>query len=520
MRLINTETGALEEYFGTSIPEYAILSHTWGAEEVSFQDMSDPASHRKRGWEKIRKTSQIAAGAGHTYVWIDTCCIDKSSSTELAEAINSMFCWYKYSTVCYVYLSDVPRVVGPDSDLYWFRKSRWFSRGWTLQELIAPKELVFLRCDWSRMGTKRALLKEISAVTSIPSEVLLTGEFSDSSIMERMGWASNRSTTRQEDIAYCMLGLFDINMPMLYGEGEKAFERLQEEIIKVSDDPSIFFWQTSEIDHSEYRTLFARSPAEFPRATGWKPKKHRLTDQPYQMSNMGLNITLLMDSSGNATIDERDRLTAWLFIEDYNDSGYAEPMVMMRGIFLQRVNENSYARVDCADHAGSMRPLSEKSRGVPKSITIPRKFKTAKCFDKDRVRGVVLKCDLSKIEITSYQSKPANEESANGKLLFPTMNNIGRLINQPTQITLRFRNKSQTTQFELQVETKALFTALESTQFSPLSQGWGSLREHNTPAQEKVEIAAEAGFLKNQLVVFLHVLSIEEMRALLRLRRR
>ena len=162
----------------------------------------------------------------------DLCCIDKTSSAELSEAINSMYRWYQESGVCYAYLADVP----PNA----FSKSRWFTRGWTLQELIAPSTVIFLDQKWQEIGTKSSLQRVISEITGIPTDILLGGDLEDASIAQRMSWASKRETTRVEDAAYCLMGIFSIHMPMLYGEGERAFIRLQEEIMRVSDDHSLF----------------------------------------------------------------------------------------------------------------------------------------------------------------------------------------------------------------------------------------------------------------------------------------
>jgi Heterokaryon incompatibility protein (HET) len=226
------------------IPRYAILSHTWGAdtEEVSFKDMIDGTGISKPGYNKIRFCGEQARRDGLQYFWVDTCCIDKSSSTELQEAINSMFRWYRNADKCYVYLTDVSRpTLGADdkpSQLPWessFRKSRWFTRGWTLQELVAPVLVEFFSKDGERLGDRRSLERHIHEVTGIPVKALQGSPLSDFSIPERMLWAESRDTTRKEDRAYSLLGIFDIHMPLIYGEGrEKAFKRLREEIYRAS----------------------------------------------------------------------------------------------------------------------------------------------------------------------------------------------------------------------------------------------------------------------------------------------
>jgi len=239
MRLLNTKTIQLEEFFDALIPPYAILSHTWGEGEVLFRDMTDGVrAGTKPGWEKVRDACYLASMHGHDYLWIDTCCIDKSSSAELSEAINSMYRYYRESVVCYAYLSDV-------NDGSQIAGSRWFTRGWTLQELIAPRRLDLYSASWDYIGGRNDpdLLPVISSA-SLVDEYVLSGAVAPNavSVAKRMYWASSRTTTRKEDEAYCLMGLFGVNMPLLYGEGEKAFARLQQEITKITDDQSIFAW--------------------------------------------------------------------------------------------------------------------------------------------------------------------------------------------------------------------------------------------------------------------------------------
>ncbi|KAK4442350.1 heterokaryon incompatibility protein-domain-containing protein [Podospora aff. communis PSN243] len=270
MRLLKTRTEKLEfeEFWGVGTPLYAILSHTWGPGEITFQEVQkgnpDPS---KPGFTKIIQTRTIAAAHGFEYVWIDTCCIDKSSSAELSEAINSMYEWYRKSTLCFAYLSDVIS----DNPEQTLAHSRWFTRGWTLQELIAPSIIVFLDHTWSEIGTKASLQRTLSYITGIPGKVLLDSDPSTASIAQRMSWASTRQTTRLEDQAYCLMGIFGINMPMLYGEGDRAFQRLQEEILKTSDDHTIFAWESPpslspsqpQPDEETSPSLLATSPHAF-----------------------------------------------------------------------------------------------------------------------------------------------------------------------------------------------------------------------------------------------------------------
>ncbi|KAK7455258.1 hypothetical protein VKT23_011130 [Stygiomarasmius scandens] len=265
MRLLHTETFQLREFF-TDIPQYAILSHTWDKEEVTFQDLQDlSAVQRKSGWKKVQGACNYAQKYKFQWIWIDSCCINKESSAELSEAINSMYQYYLDAHVCYVYLSDTLGKFEEDPrDVYsTFRRSRWFTRGWTLQELLAPNYVVFLGKNWTEIGTRWSLRDAISAITSIPIRVFENGEIDTFSIAQKMSWAALRKTTRPEDQAYCLMGLFGVSMSPIYGEGgPKAFMRLQQEIIKISDDRSIFAW-TALVGGVAQRGLLASSPREF-----------------------------------------------------------------------------------------------------------------------------------------------------------------------------------------------------------------------------------------------------------------
>lgn len=166
MRLLhfnNDGESSLTQFFD-DIPPYAILSHTWGLEEVTFKDMMEGDGKRKAGFDKIRFCGEQARRDGLQYFWVDTCCIDKSNGTELQGSINSMFRWYRDSAKCYVFLADVPTVnvdtTGQGHQLPWesaFRRSRWFERGWTLQELIVPKSVEFFSKDYELLGDKKSL---------------------------------------------------------------------------------------------------------------------------------------------------------------------------------------------------------------------------------------------------------------------------------------------------------------------------------------------------------------------------
>ncbi|KAM5546197.1 hypothetical protein V8D89_000323 [Ganoderma adspersum] len=281
MRVVDTATGHFVEIDPSDRrTKYAILSHTWRRKgEQTYQQLRDiqtrytppdsdddssddysssddnsrPSAISKQPlrpiWahaklsSKVREACRIAREKGYRYLWIDSCCIDKTSSSELSESINSMYRWYALADVCYAFLADVPAEEDHHRNNSRFRRSRWFRRGWTLQELIAPIEVVFLAEDWTAIGSKLSLGDLIAEITNIDYSALLHVEPLDEfSVAQRFSWASGRKTTRVEDRAYSLLGIFDINMPTLYGEGERAFRRLQEEIMRRTPDQSLFAW--------------------------------------------------------------------------------------------------------------------------------------------------------------------------------------------------------------------------------------------------------------------------------------
>ncbi|KAK0649813.1 heterokaryon incompatibility protein-domain-containing protein [Cercophora newfieldiana] len=292
MRLLDAETLEPTEFYGEDIPPYAILSHTWSkGEEITLQELLlvcgkpgqtdiDAAGKRvlaKKGYLKVKKAADRAreekqVSGSLKWIWVDTCCIDKTNSAELSEAINSMYVWYKRSAICYVFLADVAgNGRGGENDLQ-LRRSKWFTRGWTLQELIAPAKINFFARDGTLLGQKSGnedFSQLLSDITGIGVNVLARSIMpAGLSIATRMQWAARRETTRPEDMAYCLLGLFGVNMPLLYGEGaSRAFLRLQEQIIQTTcDDQSIFAWTLEDDKPDSLHGLLARSPADFSRS--------------------------------------------------------------------------------------------------------------------------------------------------------------------------------------------------------------------------------------------------------------
>jgi hypothetical protein len=215
-------------------------------------------SSGKKGYAKIVGLCKKAAEDGYTYCWVDTACIDKTSSAELSEAINSMYRWYQRAAVCYVCLEDLLELSAAR-----FATSRWFTRGWTLQELIAPVMVEFYDASWKEYGTRTSQHFEIATITGIDPDVLVGEDTSVFNVATKMSWAARKTTNRVEDEAYCLMGLFQVNMPLLYGEGRRAFRRLQEEIIRAREDYSIFVWQIRDSLHEKnmakryFRSLLA-----------------------------------------------------------------------------------------------------------------------------------------------------------------------------------------------------------------------------------------------------------------------
>jgi hypothetical protein len=250
-----------------SLP-YAILSHTWMADqEVTYKDLLEGTGTQKSGYAKLRFCGERAAANGLEYFWVDTCCIDKATSVELSTAINSMFRWYQRATKCYVYLSDVSvpeEVINAEAfRISWeqaFRRSRWFTRGWTLQELLAPASVEFFSREGKRLGSRISLEQEIHEITRIPAEALRGQKLSEFRVEERMRWATGRTTTVKEDKIYCLLGIFGVFLPFIYGEGEDyATLRFKEEIQKRQQG------QTTDLQDLPTASIFGRNSVVFHR---------------------------------------------------------------------------------------------------------------------------------------------------------------------------------------------------------------------------------------------------------------
>lgn len=367
MRLLSTSTFELESFFDEErIPRYAILSHRWEGEEITLQELQqkdviillrstkmqvvngEPLccfQNIKKGLLKIIGCALQAEKDGIGHIWCDTGCIDKTNSTELSEAINSMFHWYK-DQLCYAYLGDVPHAghhISTEGGSA-FAESLWFTRGWTLQELIAPSRVVFFDRTWQSIGTRSGFKDSIAEITGIDREVLDGGDPALYSIAKRMSWASKRKTTRVEDIAYCLMGLFGVNMPLIYGERYKAFIRLQTEIMKYSDDQSLFAWKIPTAVDNIRCGLLASSPACFAESRNISPFSRHASDYesqaPFSMTSRGVSISLPILQVKCAPWDPKEYSGMFLATLDCQDVTDARGPL---GVYLLR-NEGGYYR--------------------------------------------------------------------------------------------------------------------------------------------------------------------------------
>ncbi|KAK7983381.1 hypothetical protein PG989_010783 [Apiospora arundinis] len=337
-RLINTKRYELVESYEIPAPfppPYVILSHTWISpqDEITYQDFQrrrrdiEKGTFKPKGWAKLRQYCDRVARDGWEWAWMDTCCIDKTNEAETQLAIFAMFRWYKEADVCIAYLADVhaDKVVSrraqnePDLDEVPYPdtmhdttspahlalkpfvvKSKWFTRGWTLQELIAPKDLYFVDHAWRRLGNREHWYDAIRMACGIEPRYFggfNPWDFHACSIATRMNWASRRETTLEEDEAYSLLSLFGLSMPLIYGEGRwRAFYRLQSELIMHYDDDSIYAWRadpstsgSSTIQDRGGRGMLASSIRDFSSASNIQA--FDFTSNDFTITKSGLDTT-------------------------------------------------------------------------------------------------------------------------------------------------------------------------------------------------------------------------------------
>lgn len=406
MRLINVDTHALENFGPSTLtPPYAILSHTWSTEEVSFADwQADPSEHEgKLGYAKAVEACRQAQQDGLNYVWVDTCCIDKANNTELSESINSMYKWYELAKVCYVHLADV-QVEAAESDgmlpadsahtsttstLRDLRRCRYFSRGWTLQELLAPHTVRFYASNWTFLGELEGKLAQVISKRTGIDVLLLTHhkKLDDFSIPQKLSWASLRETTRVEDRAYSLLGLLHVSLDMRYGEGDRAFYRLQQEILKQPHGLSVLAWLYT--DDKRPTDLLASSPDDFADSS----------DMIFDASmSLGSEIwTTSAGIKGTVTVVEpRGQHTSF------------EPEFVVLGCHYELSDENMLAlRV-------ARNPTSDESSGVVYTVDILEDGRMASAA-MTRLAEIEFLCDAKvyKTEVTIlWQGKAVDKDSS------------------------------------------------------------------------------------------------------------
>ncbi|KAE8823749.1 hypothetical protein PTNB73_10123 [Pyrenophora teres f. teres] len=348
-----------EDLIGDRIPPYAILSHTWKeGQEVTFANLKDldnavdVDTQRKEGYWKIRFCAQQAKRDGLDYFWVDTCCIDKANNTELSKAINSMFRWYQNAKRCYVFLSDVSSDTLEGNDETTFKQSRWFKRGWTLQELLAPHSVEFFSKEGERLGDKESLQHPIHEVTGIPIEALSGSGLSEFDVAKRFSWAANRQTTEEEGGAYCLFGIFGVHLPLIYGEGkENALERLRSAAILKHKGRSqdqeeklskIRSWLSAPDPSTNYHKAHKQRQAE----TGvWLLEGEQLTRWKesaasrlwlYGIPGCGKTIlsSTIIEHLLQHCYDDTSMVTAYFYF-DFNDTQKQDPELMLRSLLYQ-----------------------------------------------------------------------------------------------------------------------------------------------------------------------------------------
>lgn len=393
MRLLSTRSLKLVSFDGRPLPPYAILSHTWEDDEVRYEDVFSGNSTsvmptEKRGYTKIKYSCDQAQRDGLEYIWIDSCCINKSSSAELSEAINSMFNWYERASRCYVYLFDVNR---PNHPQVAFEQSRWFRRGWTLQELIAPVHVEFYDHQWTPLGDKGThsrridfsdsadgydgfeaifnldfaqpedyegnLAYRIESATRIPIEVLTLKQRPISRLLsrfpaaQRLSWAANRQTARIEDRAYSLLGLFDVKMPLLYGEGNEAFVRLQQEIMNRYHDQTLLAFTRQKHIQWQLHGPLADDPAVFAHSNIIRvPKSQRsvpkVLEEPFSYSWQHINLQIHLCQS----LGQDQNFALGILDCGYSDDPLSRPALLLRRLegsscFYRRIEHATLCRI-------------------------------------------------------------------------------------------------------------------------------------------------------------------------------
>ncbi|OAX37463.1 hypothetical protein K503DRAFT_771461 [Rhizopogon vinicolor AM-OR11-026] len=278
-------------YSPSNTVKYAILSHRWLDEgEPTYEGMKSGIAAGP-GYEKLKKFCEKALTYGVEFAWSDTCCIDKSSSTELDESIRSMFRWYENSEICIIHLAQSETIEDIMDD-------EWMKRGWTLQELLAPRKIKLFSSHWLPMTDDRndksheetKMMKTLERATGIPLDdisIYFSGSFG---VDRRMAWAARRKTTRVEDVAYSLMGIFDVSLQIAYGEGgDRAFCRLIEAIMQ-SGNPSVLNWTGEAAFHPSFSCAIPKSPQNYEGLTRFP----NLCQLEMTMTSLGLRVPLVV----------------------------------------------------------------------------------------------------------------------------------------------------------------------------------------------------------------------------------
>ncbi|KAJ4339413.1 hypothetical protein N0V95_007791 [Ascochyta clinopodiicola] len=368
MRLLYTASNGrlswTDDLLHNQVPPYAILSHTWDGQEVAFKDLENHKdiefvdAKLKGGYQKIFFCAEQAKRDGLNHFWVDTCCIDKANNTELSKAINSMFRWYQNARKCYVYLSDVENDTLKGDGESVFRRSRWFNRGWTLQELLAPHSVEFFSKDGARLGDKESLKHLIHEITGIPVEALSGSDLSEFDVAKRFSWVANRQTTEEEDGAYCLFGIFGVHLPLIYGEGkENALERLRSAAILKHKGRShnqeekigkICTWLSAPDPSTNYHKAHQQRQADTglwlldgPNFSQWKESA---ASRLWLYGIPGCGKTILSSTIIKHLLqhcnDDASMVTAYFYF-DFNDAQKQDPELMLRSLLCQLLQRSS-----------------------------------------------------------------------------------------------------------------------------------------------------------------------------------
>lgn len=377
MWLINTSTVRPRE-FTSSTPPYVIFSHTTATTEASFEELEQTRSDScKEKFNIIERACDLARAAGIEWLWNHSACVDERSSAALSEAINSLAQVHRNCEYIIIYLEDLDwEPGGEDLTSERLATCRWIRNIWAIPEIIFPREASFYSSEWKQIGTKKSLLLHLSSIIGIDRAVLEDSDcLEDYSIARRMSWASEMSVSRIEDSAYALLGLFDISMPIVYGEGRKAFLKLQEEIMRDTDDLSLLAWD--DLDDQEYNGLFAQSSACFRRFRNG-PTTSLFVKGEVQIHCAGITMQTSFWKTGNGLflpLEGQDGSTCCIPLSQWNDCfvrkgsqaewNLSAPMTPENRRVCVKRHVSAHVSRKISAYKQSVRPDSPRSHGPP-----------------------------------------------------------------------------------------------------------------------------------------------------------